>query len=69
MAGLAATVRAIEPVRMFDTSEFGGETSPVGRPDFKSGKGPLAGPWWVRLPLSSATTLSAADRRHPIDIK
>ena len=39
----------------------------MGRPDFKSGKEPLAGPWWVRLPLSSATTPSAADRRCPID--
>jgi hypothetical protein len=41
-------------------SSKGGEASPVGRPDFKSGKGPPAGPWWVRLPLSSATTPSVA---------
>jgi hypothetical protein len=41
----------------------GGEASPVGRPDFKSEKGPLAGPWWVRLPLSSAKTLFVGDRR------
>ena len=31
----------------------------MGRPDFKFAKGPPAGPWWVRLPLSSATTPSA----------
>src|SRR5215475_8876144 len=41
----------------------GGEASPVGRPDFKSEKGPLSGPWWVRLPLSSATTLFLGDRQ------
>src|SRR6266446_4042222 len=41
----------------------GGEASPVGRPDFKSGKGPLAGPWWVRLPLSSASSLFVHVRR------
>jgi hypothetical protein len=34
--------------------EEGREASPVGRPDFKSAKGPPAGPRWVRLPLSSA---------------
>jgi hypothetical protein len=34
----------------------------VGRPDFKSGKEPLAGPWWVRLPLSSAKAFFAGDR-------
>jgi hypothetical protein len=41
----------------------GGEASPVGCPDFKSEKGPLAGPWWVRLPLSSAKPSFAGDRR------
>jgi hypothetical protein len=50
-----------------DFASEGGETSPVGRPDFKSGKGPPAGPWWVRLPLSSAIPPRAlrrfADRR------
>jgi hypothetical protein len=39
---------------MVDFVADGRETSLVGRPDFKSGKGPPAGPWWVRLPLSSA---------------
>jgi hypothetical protein len=55
-----------KPMILFN---IGGEASPVGRPDFKSGKEPLAGPWWVRLPLSSATTPSTSDRWHPITIK
>jgi hypothetical protein len=50
-------------VKQLRSYKEGGEASPVGRPDFKSGKEPLAGPWWVRLPLSSATTPSIADHR------
>ena len=50
-----ASARSVRRARRQAASRTTGrEASPVGRPDFKSGRGREPVSWWVRLPLSSA---------------